>query len=419
MGRKTLIQDIGEWLIDQTLGQPDIVEMFTHVCNRLHAVGVPVGRARLTWPTLHPLFQAETILWKEGQETEFEQFKHQDEVSEQWQQSPMAYMLEKGVVELRRNLDGPNKMIDFPILEDLVEQGLTDYLVITTSFNGELQIGENGRNGIFVTWASAREGGFSSEDIAALSKIQRRLAAAVKSVVQLRISTNITETYLGRRAGTQVMDGAIRLGDGHETRAVVWYADMRQSTVLAETMPPAEFLELLNDYFNCSASPAIEFGGEVLDFIGDAVLAIFPYDDKAGKSQAIACATMAMERAMELQLETNERRKKEGKLPFDFGLSLNSGTLMFGNIGVPSRLSFSVIGPTINEAERIESLTKIVDAQALATSDIVSQDPEKWISIGKQQLKGVSQKVELFALKSLMKILPEKNVEQRPSTRMN
>ncbi len=403
MSRKTLIQDIGEWLIDQTLSQPDIIQMFSQVCNRLHAVGVPIGRARLTWPTLHPLFQAETILWREGEEIEFEQFKHQDEVSGEWLRSPMHYMFEKGVSEFRRNLDGPNSKIDFPVLEELKEQGMTDYLVITTGFDGQRLIEGDSQNGMFVAWACDREGGFSSDDIAALGKIQRRLAAAVKSVAQARISTNITETYLGVRAGAQVMEGAIKLGDGSEIQAIVWYADMRQSTVLAETMPPADFLELLNDYFDCSAGPAIDFGGEVLDFIGDAVLAIFPFDSDEGKSQAVACATMAMEIAIEQKEETNKRRRSEGKVEFNFGLSLTCGTLMFGNIGVASRLSFSVIGPTVNEAERIESLTKTIDAQALATTDVANVNPDKWVSIGRHKLKGVSQRYELFALKVAVK----------------
>ena len=399
MARATLIQEIGEWLIDQALSEPDIIELFGEVCCRLHSVGVPVARARLTWPTLHPLFQAETVLWKRGQDTEFEQFNHQDDASEEWLRSPMAYMFEHGVSTLRRNLDGPNKLVDFPILDDLIEQGLTDYLVIATSFAGAQRISDENRSGIFLTWACDREGGFTDDDLEALNKIQRRFATAVKTAVQRRIAVNITETYLGRHAGAQVLDGAIRLGDGRETQAVVWYADMRNSTSLAETMAPAEFLELLNEYFKCSAGPAIDFGGEVLDFIGDAVLAIFPFEDEEGKAQAVKCATMAMARSMELLEEARAERIAAGKVPFDFGLSLNAGPLTFGNIGVASRLAFSVIGPTVNEAERIETLTKLVEAKALATRDVAEFDPDRWVSIGEHQLEGVAQKCELFALR--------------------
>ena len=400
MGRTSLIQEIGEWLIDQALAEPGIIEMFSEVCNRLYAVGVPVTRARLTWPTLHPLFQAETILWCRNQDTEFEQFVHQDEASDAWLRSPMAFMIENQLSVLRRNLDGPNKLVDFDILKELINQGYTDYLVIATNFLGPAPNREGRNSGIIVNWSTDREGGFSNDDVEALNKIQRRFAAAVRSVVQRRIATNITETYLGKYAGSQVLDGAIKLGDGRQTEAVVWYADMRCSTSLADTMAAEDFLELLNDYYRSSAEPAIQFGGEVLDFIGDAVLAIFPYEDEEGKSQAISCATMAMEKSLETARKINTERRDAGKIEFDFGLGLNSGTLMFGNIGVSTRLAFSVIGPTVNEAERIESLTKMVEAKALATSEIASHWPERWVSVGDHQLDGVSSKRELFALRS-------------------
>ncbi|MEM1316772.1 MAG: adenylate/guanylate cyclase domain-containing protein, partial [Pseudomonadota bacterium] len=261
MAGQTIINEIGEWLIDQALSEPEIVSMFEALCNRLYAAGVPVTRARLTWPTLHPLFQAETILWKMGADTEFEQFRHQDEASEQWLASPMHYMLERDLDMLRRNLDGPNELVDFPILEELREAGYTDYFLKSTPFHGRVRPKARNDSGILVTWSCSREGGFSDDDLLALAKIQRRLATAVKNAAQQRIANNITETYLGRHAAREVLDGAIKLGDGRETQAIVWYADMRDSTALADTMKPDDFLEMLNDYFDCTAGPPIENGG--------------------------------------------------------------------------------------------------------------------------------------------------------------
>ncbi|MDD9910486.1 MAG: adenylate/guanylate cyclase domain-containing protein [Ahrensia sp.] len=403
MSRATLVNDVGEWLVDQALSEPDIVEMFENLCHRLYGIGVPIARARLTWPTLHPLFGAETILWKSGKEIEFEQFRHQDDVSESWQRSPMAYMFENGVAEMRRNLDGPNKMVDFDILQDMIDEGMTDYLIVITSFDGKkLERGlpetkySRRVSGLILTWACDRPGGFTDDDIVALKQIQRRFAVAVKTVIQRRISANITETYLGRQAGLQVLDGKIKLGDGQQTEAVVWYSDMRNSTALADTMAAEDFIKLLNEYFSCTAAPAIELGGEVLDFIGDAVLAIFPYEGEDGKHQAIRCATMAMEMALDCLERSDERRKSEGLQPFDFGIAINAGVLTFGNIGVDQRLSFSVIGPTINEATRIEALTKSVDSKALVSREITETEPERWTSAGLFRLNGVAHECELF-----------------------
>mgnify|MGYP001801405575 CR=1 FL=1 len=397
MAGDTIITEIGEWLIDQALAQPDIVEMFEALCNRLHAAGVPVTRARLTWPTLHPLFQAETIMWKMGADTEFEQFRHQDEASDQWLASPMHYLLENDLDMLRRNLDGPNRLVDFPILEELEAQGFTDYFLKSTPFNGKVKRSEQNETGILVTWSCNRDGGFSDDDLKALAKIQRRLATAVKNAVQQRIANNITETYLGRHAAREVLDGAIVLGDGRKTQAIVWYADMRDSTALADTMKPEDFLDLLNAYFDCTAGPPIENGGEVLDFIGDAVLAIFPFDTKEQRAKAVCAANCSMHKTFERAQEVNAARVREGKVPFRFGLGINCGTLMFGNIGVAQRLSFSVIGPTINEVERIESLTKVIDPPVLVTQHIAEVEPERWTSVGAHALKGVAGKCELFA----------------------
>jgi len=141
-------------------------------------------------------------------------------------------------------------------------------------------------------------------------------------------------------------------------------------------------------------------------------LAIFPFEDEAGKSQAIRCATLAMEQAMQCVREANTRRKSQGMTEFDFGIGLNIGKVMFGNIGVASRLSFSVIGPTINEVERIETLTKAVDAKALATREIAILQPEDWTSIGDYQLKGVAGKTELFAYNEIKATVTESAISK-------
>ena len=147
MTDRILVNGINEWLVDQALSEPDIVEMFEALCHRLHAIGVPVARSRLTWPTLHPLFQAETILWARGRQTEFEQFRHQEIQSEAWLRSPMKYMYDNDVMVLRRKLEGSDKLLDFPVVQELAEQGLTDYFVVRTSLSVRNEHAATGRMG--------------------------------------------------------------------------------------------------------------------------------------------------------------------------------------------------------------------------------------------------------------------------------
>ncbi|MEL6503831.1 MAG: adenylate/guanylate cyclase domain-containing protein [Pseudomonadota bacterium] len=403
MADNAIINEIGEWLIDQALAEPEVTEIFKQLCCRLYSAGIPLTRARLLWPTLHPLFQAETVLWNLNEEIEMEQFSHRDDVSPEWMASPYEYIMRTGVEFVRRKLVGENALLDFPVTKDFAAEGFTDYFLNSTAFHSTAVRNTRMDSGIFVSWASKRPNGFSEDDIRSLQKIQRRFATAVKTGVQKRIAVNITETYLGRHAGSEVLDGAIKLGDGRETQAVVWYADMRDSTALAEAMAPAHFLELLNDYFECTAAPAIAHGGEVLDFIGDAVLAIFPYDSEKVRQQAIRCATLALEDTLRAGERINAERAAAGKQTFRYGIGLNCGPLMFGNIGVPSRLAFSVIGPTINQAERIENLTKDLDVRVLTTREIAQATQDRWVSMGEHGLKGVHQAQEVFGLRAEVK----------------
>ncbi len=398
MDDNTLVSEINEWLADQALSEPDIVGMFEGLCHRLHAIGIPLARARLTWPTLHPLFQAETTLWTRGEGTLFEQFLHQDKMSDAWNESPMKHMLDHDIGILRRNLDGPNALLDFPILKEMLDMDMTDYLVVSTAFTSKNTYHASERRGIFVTWCADRQGGFSNREIESLQKIQRRFAVACKTVVQARISHNIVETYLGTKAGNRVLSGAIRRGDGDTTNAVVWFCDLRNSTALADTMPGDEYLKLLNTYFEMTAGPVIEAGGEVLDFIGDAVLAIFPFENECEKNDAIQAATTALHASMGLAKNIREQRKEDNLPDINFGVGLNVGSLVFGNIGVPQRLSFSIIGPTVNEVARIETMTKTIGKPILATRDVAAYDAASWELLGDFTLQGVSQKVALYTL---------------------
>jgi adenylate cyclase len=396
MADSSLMQQVHDWLIDQTLQEPDIVELFEGTCLRLTGIGVPIGRGMLMWPTLHPLFQAENVLWKRGQQTELHQFPHQDTESEAWVRSPMRVMLDTDIPVLRRRLVGAGSTLDFDILTELAEQGYTDYVLLATSFFGKRPGGNERRRGIMVSWASDQPGGFSDSDLAGLQRLQRRLAIACKTVLQERIARNITEAYLGRMTGEKVFRGSIRLGDGEQTRALVWFSDLRGSTRLAESMPSAQFLDLLNVYFECAARPIIAAGGEVLAFIGDAVLGIFPVENDSERAEVMRRVLVALEESLAYADRINGERVAAGHQEIRYGIGLNFGTVMYGNIGVPERLSFSAVGPTVIEVARIEKLTKTLGPRVLATKDIAAIDPDRWRSLGQQLLEGVGEDQEIF-----------------------
>jgi len=400
MSYDALIAPIREWLIDQALDDCDIVELFDEMCKRIIDVGIPLSRARIFWPTLHPLFQGETILWEHDKPAKLDQFEHSDKVSDEWVRSPLRFLVENKLEMFRRRLTGLDAQVDFDILEELKETGITDYLLLGTTIGGtafRVREGQAGFDrGILVVFCTKDEDGFSDDQISALKKIQRRFAVACKTSIQSRITQNITTTYLGNRPGEYVLDGQIRRGDGQQTNAVVWFSDLRNSTALAENMEPEAYFDLLNSYFSATAEPIVQNGGEVLDFIGDAVLGIFPYGNDDGLEEAAASANRAISQALRTATQINQARKLGGLATFNHGIAVSVGTVMFGNIGIPSRLTFSVISPTVNEASKIEQLTKMVGHSVLAHEAFAKLNPELWETIGQYSLNGVGHDTEVF-----------------------
>ncbi|KAB0677764.1 adenylate/guanylate cyclase domain-containing protein [Aureimonas leprariae] len=405
-----LVDRLGEWLIDRALAEHPAIETFEQFCIRLKAIGLPVARCRVTWPTLHPLFSAETMLWRDGQEMEFRQFPHQDSDSEEWRESPARWMLDNGIVVMRRRLAGDEPQLDFPLLADLAGQGYTDFLALRTPLSGKVHTVSRERDafGLYVTWVSDRASGFSDGDVEVLLRLQRFYAVAAKTALQPRMTENIANTYLGETVGRQVLAGQIKLGSGQRTRALVWYSDLRNSTQFSETLLEADYLDLLNDYFSCVAEAALDAGGEILAFIGDAVLAIFPVPEesecRAGSpgearlDQVALAATDAARGALAAAEAVNGGRRAAGRPTFRFGIAMNIGEVMFGNIGIDRRLSFSVIGTTVNEVARIETMTKMLGTAVLATRAVAEAAPGAWDTRGAHPLRGFEQPVELFAL---------------------
>lgn len=396
MGESTLIRGVAEWLVDQSLGNPDIFTMFRGACERINAAGVPISRAMITYQTLHPTIDIEMAVWRRGKGVELEQYAPRADEPQSWRDSPLKFMLDSNMNMFRRRLTGPEATHDFPVLQSFADNGYTDYYAMATEFQTHSMIQVNNPRGILISWCTDRPSGFSDNDINALQRIQRRFAVSCKTVIQSNISRNIAETYLGPRAAEKVLSGNIHRGDGEVTRAVVWYSDMHGSTRLADTMPQEHYLELLNDYFESSAGAVQAAGGEVLEFIGDAVLAIFPVESDQDIPKAAESASIAVQDALSRGEQCNSERRVAGKATFDFSIAVTLGEVMFGNIGIAKRLSFSVIGPTVNEASRIEKLTRTLNVKALATASVANATPGFWKRGQEHQLAGVSLPVCLF-----------------------
>lgn len=399
-GSDSLIDDTADWLMGQALAEADIEFLFAGCCSRLSAAGIPLSRAHLAYRTLHPLFTSKGITWRPGVAIEHESHAYGTDETDEWRNSPFYFMTESDIPTLRRRLRGADAIIDYPLLETLAAEGASDYLAHIVPYGNSASGAPD--NGILASWSTNRPSGFSDNNIRSILRIQRRLAVACKVAIEKQITHNILMTYMGVDAGNQIINGRIRRGDGETIHAIIFYCDLRQSTRLADVMEAGDYLALLNQYFECSAGAVLDAGGEVLDFIGDAVLAIFrcPADEAPARAfcaNSLDAAQDALARIGAL----NKTRASAGLEAIDVGIGLHVGDVLFGNIGVPERLSFSVIGPAANEVARLESLTKELDRSLLVSGAFARLLEADWEPLGTHMLRGVGNPVEAFSLPGL------------------
>ena len=212
-----------------------------------------------------------------------------------------------------------------------------------------------------------------------------------------RTAITLLDTYLGKHSGQRVLEGSIKRGDGENIHAVIWFCDLRDSTSLTEALPREDYLAMLNQFFDCMAGAVLDHGGEVLKFIGDAILAIFPIEDPDSPEAAEHAIEAAQDAQREMTL-INQQRAERGANAIGFGIGMHIGNLMYGNIGTLGRLDFTVIGAAVNEASRIESMSKALNQNILLSAEFARHFPTRLVSLGMHTLRGVSTPQELFTL---------------------
>ncbi len=388
---RTETNPLVNWLVLEAWKAMTSQDMVANLAAALVSAGFPLWRLRLFIRTLHPQLFAYGYTWQRGVDgIEEYQASHTGVQSEQFASSPFVAII-NGEGGVRRRLEGPNPRLDFPVLKDLVEEGATDYVAMPLRFSdGQINI---------LILTSDRAGGFSTHELGQLYEILPTLSRQLESHAQRLSSLTLLRTYLGRNAGRRVLDGLVKRGDGEDIHAVIWFSDLRNSTSLAEALSRDDYLETVNQYFDCVAGAVIDNGGEVLKFIGDAVLAIFTIDDaENARPEACARALEAVRDAEQRMHIVNQEREAEDKPPLAFGTGLHRGDLTYGNIGTERRLDFTVIGSAVNEASRIEGLCKSLGRSILVSSRFAQSCASVLVSLGEHDLRGVSDRQEVFTL---------------------
>jgi len=379
---------IDRWILGEGPHIDSEVELFDELCWRLLGDGVPLWRATLHMGTLHPLIRGVGARWlRELKIIEEFRILHGNEATREYLQSPIRASIERGTPFRRRLVqDTP----EYPLLSKLRKAGATDYFA--------LALNRTFRLFPVVSWATDRPSGFSDADIAALEDINPALAAIVETRAVRRISANLLDTYLGPQAGRRILAGQIRRAEGERLRAVIMMTDLRGFTALSDQLPGDEVIELLDDYFDAIATPIENRKGEILKFIGDGVLAIFLAEDDDDFSQSSVHALEAATEGLARLDAVNQVRRGVGRSELRIGIGLHLGEVIYGNVGSAGRLDFTVIGPAVNLASRIEDLTKRLGRPMLFSSAFARICPRPLVSLGLQPVRGLSEPEEVFGL---------------------
>ncbi len=387
---------LANWLLKEAWKASSNADLAGQFFTFLHGAGIPVARSTVIIPTLHPQVFATVLVWREDVPgvklvSEPHDILHHPRFAD----SPFAPII-RGAGGVRRRIEEPDCKLDFPVVRDLRTEGATDYVAMPFRFSdGQISV---------MSLTSFTKGGFSTAHLGQIYEVLPMLGRVFEVHALRRTATGLLETYLGRNTGKRVLDGLVKHGDSEHIHAVIWFCDFRDSTPLSNSMGRSAYLRHLNRFFECMAGAVLESGGEVLRYIGDAVLAIFPIGNSPADAQPAAMdGAEACERAIGAANLAAERiaamnDKHRDRPPLRFGIGLHLGTVTYGNIGIPQRLEFTVIGPAANEAARVESMTKELNRPILTSSAFAARYRGHLVSVGRHPLKGLEGSRELFTL---------------------
>jgi adenylate cyclase len=383
----TDLQNVTDWLIDGARSATTPPAMMAQTCERLVEAGLPLWRVGVFVRTLHPDIFGVSFVWRQGAEVVVTQADFDIFDSDQYRSSPLSvlYTTEQ---EVRRRLSdrGDNS----PFLADMREEGVTDYIAIPVRFtDGSMHAS---------SWTTKRPGGFSEDHITGLRKLVSPLTRVIEIINLRRTAVNLLDTYVGNRAGGRILGGQIRRGHHDSMQAAIWLSDLRGFTALSDRLPAETVVEILNRYFDCQVAAIRAHGGEVLKFMGDGLLAVFPIAEADGNIHAV-CSHM-LEAARESRASVLDMQFAIGDVVerFRFGVALHVGKILFGNIGGGNRLDFTCIGPAVNLAARLEKIAGRLNRTIVASAEFAGICAGGWADLGEFPIAGFARTERVYGL---------------------
>jgi adenylate cyclase len=382
------LQRFINWLIDGARSAKGPAEMVAEACERLVAMGLPLWRFGIFIRTLHPEIFGRNFIWRQGEEVEVGSVDFEILATPEFAQSPLRIVFQEGF-EVRGRMDDPDSK-RFPFLDDMRAEGVTDYIAVPMQFlDGSIHA---------TSWTTKRPGGFSDDDIQAIRDIMAPLARVSEIVSLRRTASMLLDTYVGNRAGERILGGQIRRGHAVTMQAAIWLSDLRGFTALSDRLPAETVVEILNRYFDCQVASIRAHGGEVLKFMGDGLLAVFPIDEYVGDAGYVSSLVLEAARETRASVAALTFPIGEALERFRFGVALHVGNILYGNIGGGNRLDFTCIGPAVNLAARLEKIAGRVGRTVVASEGFVRVCGAGWTELGEFPIAGFSKAQRVYGL---------------------
>ncbi|HET9763748.1 MAG TPA: adenylate/guanylate cyclase domain-containing protein [Casimicrobiaceae bacterium] len=380
---------IAEWLIGPALDLGTGAQAVDELAWRLIAAGFPLARLTLHSGVLHPQFLGTSFIWwRDTGQTVQTYVAHEVRDVVPYEHNPVLRVVQGGET-LRRRIDLADSELDFPILRDLKAKGCTDYLALPIP-------GAHGRR-YAVTYTTDRVEGFSDQQATELTGVSQRMSVACDSFGQRELTRHLLKVYLGPQAGPKVLAGQIRRGTGEELTAILWSSDLRGFTARSDRLPGQQMIAILDALFDAQATAIHQHGGEILKFIGDGLLAIFPIGGTASAGDAANNAMAAAMQALDAVRRLSDHPSMAGEPALQIVVALHAGAVIYGNVGAVDRLDFTVIGPAVNLVSRVENLAKALDEPIVVTDDFAQAYAGSLRSLGLHEFRGVAKPRELFS----------------------
>ena len=378
---------LARWLANEA-PHDTVQDLFAGFCREVVQSGAPVWRASLGLEVLHPEVSGWQHIWTSESLSMNESDRATAATSPSYLNSPTRIVDETGRL-FRRRFDTPCP--DLPLLEELRLAGGTDYVMYPLPFLDQTRTA-------VISFATRQPQGFNPLSLDRLELATRLLSPYLERHVLRRIAVDLLDTYVGPRTGQRIIEGRVDRGAVEMIEAAIWFADLRGFTLLSEQSPIPAVLTHLNAWFGTIGEVVEAHGGEVLKFIGDAVLAIFPTSGERDRKTACRTALAAAQEFCRRTEAENLLRHSSGTPPLEHGLALHVGEVAYGNIGASHRLDFTVIGPAVNRASRLLDLAKRLDRPVLVSHALAREVDQPLVDLGRYQLRDVEKPQRVFTL---------------------